>query len=503
MLRRYPSGLAYAGVMTSVSHSRSLVPADVLVLVAMKDAHGDLAHGVRGKLGRWLTDAIDRVGFDGGMDSTSVLPAPQWSDYRTIALVGFGSAPDRISNLRYAAATATRTLSGHVVVNIATRSSAEASAIAEGALLGSLKTMTRKSGDGPAVITDLTLVSRHAPLLDDIRPGVDAVGVVRDLVTEVPNILSPDELARRVVDLSKGTDLRIEVLDEHALARGGYGGILGIGAGSSRPPRLVIVRYAPKGATRHIALVGKGITFDTGGLSIKPANSMVGMKYDMTGAATVFAVTRAIAERKLPIAVTAWLCVAENMPSGTAIRPNDVITIRGGKTVEVTNTDAEGRVVLADGLVAASEENPDCIIDVATLTGSARVALGHRIAALMGDDEVTTSLKTASGAVGEESWPMPLPDYLLPILASDVADIANSKVGNTAGGMLIGGIFLREFVGLGADGRRIPWAHLDIAGPANNANAPYGFVPKGATGTMVRTLIEFARRLADGPANTR
>jgi leucyl aminopeptidase len=249
--------------------------------------------------------------------------------------------------------------------------------------------------------------------------------------------------------------------------------------------------------------VGKGITFDTGGLSIKPANSMVGMKYDMTGAATVFAVTRAIAERKLPIAVTAWLCVAENMPSGTAIRPNDVITIRGGKTVEVTNTDAEGRVVLADGLVAASEENPDCIIDVATLTGSARIALGHRIAALMGDEEVTTSLKTASGAVGEESWPMPLPDYLLPILASDVADIANSKVGNTAGGMLIGGIFLREFVGLGADGSRIPWAHLDIAGPANNGNAPYGFVPKGATGTMVRTLIEFARRLADGPANTR
>lgn len=226
MLRRYPSALAYAGVMTSVSHSRSLVPADVLVFVAMKDAHGDLAHGVRGKLGRWLTDAIERVGFDGGMDSTSVLPAPQWSDYRTIALVGFGLAPDRISNLRYAAATATRTLSGHVVVNIATRSSAEASAIAEGALLGSLKTMTRKSGDGPAVIIDLTLVSRHAPLLDDIRPGVDAVGVVRDLVTEVPNILSPDELARRVVDLSKGTDLRVEVLDEHALARGGYGGIL-------------------------------------------------------------------------------------------------------------------------------------------------------------------------------------------------------------------------------------------------------------------------------------
>jgi leucyl aminopeptidase len=264
--------------MTSVTHSRSLVPADVLVLVATKDASGDVTHGVRGKLGRWLTDAINRVGFDGGMDSVSILPAPQWSDYRTIALVGFGSAPGRISNLRYAAATALRSLSGHVVLNIASRTSAEATAIVEGALLGSLKTMTRKSGDGPSLVTDLTLVSRHAPLLDDIRPGVDAVGVVRDLVTEVPNILSPDELARRVVDLSKTTELSVEVLDEHALEKGEYGGILGIGAGSSRPPRLVIVRYAPKGAKRHIALVGKGITFDTGGLSIKPANSMVGMK---------------------------------------------------------------------------------------------------------------------------------------------------------------------------------------------------------------------------------
>jgi len=503
MLRRYPERLAYAGGMTSVSHSRSLVAGDALVLVAMKAEEGEISHGIRGKLGRWLTDAIDRVGFDGGKDSTSILPAPQWSDYRTIVLVGFGSAPARVTNLRYAAGTAIRSLSGHVVVNIASRTSAEATAIVEGALLGALKSMTRKSGDGPSVVTELTVVSRHAPLIDDIRPGVEAVGVVRDLVTEVPNILSPDELARRVVELSKKSQLRVEVLDEGALERGNYGGILGIGAGSSRPPRLVIVRYAPKGAKRHIAFVGKGITFDTGGLSIKSANSMVGMKYDMTGAATVFAVTRAIAERKIPIAVTAWLCIAENMPSGTAIRPNDVITIRGGKTVEVTNTDAEGRVVLADGLVAASEENPDYIIDVATLTGAARVALGDRIAAVMGDAAVTSAVTSASDAVGEEAWAMPLPEYLLPVLASDVADIANSKIGNTAGGMLIGGVFLREFVGTDAVGTRIPWAHLDIAGPANNANAPYGFVPKGATGTMVRTLIELARRLADAPLNKR
>ncbi|MDP4586280.1 MAG: leucyl aminopeptidase, partial [Microbacteriaceae bacterium] len=264
-----------------------------------------------------------------------------------------------------------------------------------------------------------------------------------------------------------------------------------------------VVRYAPKGAQRHIALIGKGITFDTGGLSLKPANSMIGMKYDMTGAATVFAVTRALAQLSEPIAVTAWLCIAENMPSGTAVRPNDVLTIRGGKTVEVTNTDAEGRVVLADGLVAASEEKPDFIIDVATLTGAARVALGDRIAGTMGDTALTSAIGVAADSVGEETWAMPLPDYLLPIIASDVADIANAKIGNTAAGMLIGGVFLREFVGLDDSGTRIPWAHMDIAGPANNATSPYGFTPKGATGTMVRTLIATVQRLAVAPRNTR
>jgi leucyl aminopeptidase len=170
--------------------------------------------------------------------------------------------------------------------------------------LGATKTMNRKSSDSAPLITSITVVSRPVPNVDMIRPGVDAVEIVRDLVTEAPNVLSPDELARRVVELAKGENLSVEVLDEKALERGGYGGILGVGAGSSRPPRLVVVRYEPKGAQRHIALIGKGITFDTGGLSLKPANSMIGMKYDMTGAATVFAVTRALAQLSAPIAVT-------------------------------------------------------------------------------------------------------------------------------------------------------------------------------------------------------
>ncbi len=251
------------------------------------------------------------------------------------------------------------------------------------------------------------------------------------------------------------------MLDEERLAAGGFGGILGVGQGSSRGPRLVIVRYAPAGATKHLALVGKGITFDSGGLSLKPAASMVGMKYDMTGAAVVLAATLAAARLGLPVAVTAWMCIAENLPSGTAIRPNDVLTIRGGATVEVLNTDAEGRLVLADGLVAASEEQPDAIVDVATLTGAARVAMGERTIPVMGDGELGALVVAAGEAAGESYWPMPLPAELRGLLDSDVADIANAKPGSTTGGMLLAGHFLRHFVGTrgeGADAVRIPWA---------------------------------------------
>jgi leucyl aminopeptidase len=219
-------------------------------------------------------------------------------------------------------------------------------------------------------LTSITIVGKHKPDLDAVRASRDAVKVVRDLVTEVPNILSPDELARRVVADAAKLPITVTVMDEKKLLKGGFGGIIGVGR-----DRLGHREWSSS-STRHavrevnIALVGKGITFDTGGLSLKPAAGMIGMKYDMTGAATAYAVVRAAAQRKLRVAVTAWLCIAENMPSGTATRPNDVLVIRGGKTVEVTNTDAEGRIVLADGIVAASETNPDVIIDIATLTGA-------------------------------------------------------------------------------------------------------------------------------------
>jgi leucyl aminopeptidase len=298
-------------------------------------------------------------------------------------------------------------------------------------------------------------------------------------------------MVKEVQKAIKGLGISATIWDEKALAKDGFGGILAVGSGSSRPPRLVKLEYRGKGAKNSIAIVGKGITFDSGGLSLKPAESMVGMKYDMTGAATSFQALIAIAKLGLPIKATAWLCLAENMPSGTATRPNDVIKIRNGKTVEVLNTDAEGRLVLADGLSIAAESKPDLIVDVATLTGAATIALGNRYAGLMGETDAIKKVQAAAEKTGELVWHMPLPSELRPLLNSDVADLANVKIGNRAGGMLVGGHFLREFVPI-----EISWAHLDIAGPADNSASAYGYTPRGGTGAILRTLVALAAGLA-------
>jgi leucyl aminopeptidase len=312
---------------------------------------------------------------------------------------------------------------------------------------------------------------------------------VRDLVAAPPNLLTPATFVDQVSDMAASLDLSVEIFDDVRLKDEGYGGLTAVGQGSINPPRMMVLRWSPPQPTHHIALVGKGITFDSGGLSLKPANSMVGMKYDMTGAAVVSAVALASAELKVGAAVTAWVCLAENMPSGSASRPNDVIRIKNGTTVEILNTDAEGRLVLADGLSAASVEEPDLLIDIATLTGAARVALGERYAGLMGTPQGVDTLQDAAEQAGELVWPMPLPEELRSLLTTDVADIANAKPGNTLGGMLLAGLFLQEFVGKTADGSRIPWAHLDIAGPAETSSGAWGYTPKGPTGALTRTLL--------------
>jgi len=223
---------------------------------------------------------------------------------------------------------------------------------------------------------------------------------------------------------------------------------------------------------------------------------MLGMKYDMTGAATVLHAIAAIAELKLPVKITSYLCLAENMPSGSAMRPGDVFQARNGKTVEVTNPDAEGRLVLADGISAASEEEPDLIVDVATLTGAARVALGIRYTGLMGSAAGVAAIEAAAAEAGELVWEMPLASELRSALDSPVADLQNSKVGSTFGGMLVGGWFIHEFVGTKKDGTKLDWAHLDIAGPADNEGSAYGYTPHGPTGVMLRTLVSLAQQMS-------
>jgi leucyl aminopeptidase len=332
--------------------------------------------------------------------------------------------------------------------------------------------------------------------LERIKILSQVLNQTRDLVNAPANELYPSKLAETVRSQAKIPNVKVEIWDEKRLVKEKCSGILAVGKGSVRPPRLVKISYTPARAKAHLALVGKGITFDTGGISLKPSTGILGMKYDMAGAATVAQAALAIAALKLPVAVTAFMCVAENMPSGSASRPNDVITFKNGKSVEITNTDAEGRLVLADGLILASELKPDLIVDVATLTGAARVALGNRYTGLMGDDDAVSIVEKAAESSGELVWHMPLPADLFELIKSDIADLMNSRVGNPSGGMLVGGLFLQEFIGNNKAGKRLNWAHLDFATAANNDLAPYGYTVKGATGSMVRTLVAVAEQLA-------
>ena len=277
----------------------------------------------------------------------------------------------------------------------------------------------------------------------------------------------------------------MKVLSGAQLEAEALGGVLGVGQGSANPPRFVKATYSPARPQGSLALVGKGVVFDSGGLSLKTSSGMETMKTDMSGAAAVLAAMSVLAAVGVKAKVTAYVPMVENMPSGTAIRPGDVLKIRNGKTVEVLNTDAEGRLILADALSLASEDEPDAIIDLATLTGACMVALGDKIAGLMGnDDGWNDQVRDAADATGESVWPLPLPKEYRKLLESEVADLRNISTGGY-GGALTAGLFLQEFV----DGA--PWVHLDIAGPAR-AGGDDGYVLKGGTGFGVRTLVALA-----------
>jgi leucyl aminopeptidase len=466
----------------------SLTSADAIVLTLPPAGELDLTS--------WpgLEAALAAVGFTGALGAIARVHVPGLTD-RPLVVVGTGTAP-RAAAWRDAVGAAVRTIVGFdsLAIVLPGVDAAGAAAAAEGAALGGYRFEGYKSSPPKARATRVAI---HSDLLDDdglvaARVAAEAVALVKDLVSVPAEWLGPADLADRAVQAVADLPVSVEVFDEAALRDGGYGGILGVGQGSARPPRLVRLEYAPPGAGRHVALVGKGITFDTGGLSLKPAGSMVGMKYDMCGSATVLAVVRAAARLALPVRVTAWMCIADNMPSGSAIRPGDVLRILDGTTVEVLNTDAEGRLVLADGLVAASRERPDVIVDVATLTGAITIALGTRHTGVMGTDDAVAAYLRAAASADELAWQLPLPVHMVDELDSPIADLVNAKIGDPAGGSLFAGLFLRHFVGRVSDADDaplIPWVHLDIAGVGMNKGGAFGFTDKGPTGAAVRSLI--------------
>ena len=370
-------------------------------------------------------------------------------------------------------------------------SSEQAEAVALGALLGGYS--FRRYRATPAVDVELVLHTVNEDGPSRARVLAEAMTLVRDLINTPPADLVPADLAEVATRVAERSGLSVQVLDENEMTKGGYGGIMAVGMGSIHPPRLVRLEYSHPGATKTVVFAGKGITFDSGGLSLKPPKSMETMKSDMGGAAAVLAALQAIAALRLAVNVVGYMPLAENMPSGAAQRPSDIITIYGGKTVEVLNTDAEGRLVLADALVRSGADGPDLVVDVATLTGAQSVALGNRVSGVMGSsDSVAAAVAAAAQRAGEATWPMPMPEDLRRGLDSAVADIAN-VTSDRAGGMLVAAHFLREFAPPG-----VPWAHLDIAGPAYNDGSPYGYTPKGGTGASVRTLVQVAQDMASG-----
>ncbi|MFJ5078957.1 leucyl aminopeptidase [Streptomyces sp. NPDC088553] len=456
-----------------------------------------------------LAAVLETLGASGAEGEATKLPAPAGLKAPVVLAVGLGSAPEdgasyAAETLRRAAGVAARTLTGSKKAAFALPIDAaeDAAAIAEGALLGAYAfDQYRTSGDAKDAKKPLGEVAllgakprdkAHKAAAERAQAVAEEINRARDLINMPPNDLTPAAFAAAAQAAGKEHGLKVQVLDEKALTKGGYGGILGVGVGSENPPRLVRIGYTHPKAEKTLALVGKGITYDSGGISLKPAGHNETMKCDMSGAAAVFSTVVAAARLGLEVNVTGWLALAENMPSGSATRPGDVLRMYSGKTVEVLNTDAEGRLVLADALTRASEEHPDAIVDVATLTGAMVLALGNRTFGIMAnDDDYRSAIHEIAEEVGEASWPMPLPADLRKGMDSPTADIAN--MGERMGGGLVAGLFLQEFVGEG-----ITWAHLDIAGPAFHEGAPYGYTPKGGTGSSVRTLVRLAELTAAG-----
>ena len=490
--------------MSTLKISSGVLKDEVLVLgLASTNSSGGIAieSGDLAVDTKAILASLIEMGATGAADEVIKTPG---ATIRMMVFTGLGKKSNNYSPevLRRAAGAASRALAGTNAATFALSSNSieSVAAVAEGAALGSYvfnEFRGSSKSDHKEPLKTITIYSKFAgkPEASDAiaraKIIADYTFLVRDLINTPPSHLTPDTFTKKLAAAFKTAGglkagLRMNILDEKELKAQGFGGIIGVGQGSANPPRLLHISYTPKGAIKkRFAFVGKGITFDTGGLNLKPGLGMEAMKSDMSGAAAVCAATLAIAALKLPIAIDTWAPLAENMPSDTATRPSDIITIFGGKTIEVLNPDAEGRLVLADALVKAqaSKNKLDGIIDVATLTGAQVIALGTRTSAVMTNNEdFSAEFLAAAIKSGEQFWPMPLPEELRASLDSPVADMAN--IGDKNGGMLVAGLFLREFIN-----PELPWLHLDIAGPAFNTAKAHGYTPVGGTGIALRSLV--------------
>lgn len=478
------------------------IPCDALA-VAVYEHERELdgaAARVNTALGGLLASAMAEERFEAKAGRTFVLHTHGKIPARRVIAVGLGAREAAgLETLRKAAAAVARQGAAHHAAHLAfppaalPGSSAEAvtQARVEGIMLGAYRFTRYKRHEGGR-IERVTLLAQSPDAQRHVEEGLrrgrifaEATLFARDLVNEPPNELPPPRLADLAAETARTAGLRCSILDVDAMEALGMGAILAIGRGSDQPPRLIVLEYAPPRARRSVALVGKGVCYDSGGINLK-REDLEWMKGDMAGGAAVIATMQTLPALRPPVRVLGVVAAVENMPSGRSVKPGDIVRAMNGKTIEINNTDAEGRVILADALAYAARQAPDEIIDLATLTGSAMVALGFQAAALMSNDpDLAARLLEAAGAAGERLWQLPLYEEFLEEMRSPIADLRNS--GGRHGGAQKGAIFLREFV----DGRR--WAHLDIAPTAflekEEGTGPY--LPKGGTGYGVRTLLTY------------
>lgn len=509
------------------SSSVASASVDVLVVPAFAGESGVELNLDRADRGNVFDDATQvalwkslvDVGARGQSGETTVVPAVPGLAATDIMVVGVGDADTLTDDdIRCAAGNASRALEEHARLNGHTDLTAVSlvsilgvGPAAEGHGLGSYSYPgQRRVDEGLGRVGAVRLATASgeddpdgADATDSVEAEfaractvIEAVACARDLVNAPADLLYPQRYASIIGEFARDAGLEVEVLDDEELESQGFGVITGVGRGSARPPRLVRISYRPEGNHPHIALVGKGVTFDTGGISLKPSAQMANMISDMGGSAAVVAAVVAAAELELAVTVTATVPLAENMPGSSAMRPGDILRHYGGTTTEILNTDAEGRLILGDAIARACEDEPDYLLETATLTGAQLRSLGDRTPAAMGTPAFRDRVAALSRSVGEGAWSMPLPAEIGRDIRSDVADLRNISTKGW-GGLPAAGHYLGAFVPSG-----IPWVHLDVAGPAYNTSSPHGYTPRRATGVPVRTIIAVLESIAADRAAT-